>query len=92
MNKRTQSDKALRDKALRDKAFKTASNPKYNGYQGGLASIVHKFFAKNSTGSGIKSISNQQHANELPKPIIRKLKNNSLFIIQRQYMGCSFRC
>ena len=33
--KRTQSDKVLRNKA-----FKTASDPKYDGYQRGLASIV----------------------------------------------------
>ena len=36
------------DKALRDKAFKIASNPKYNGYQRGLASMVYKFFDKKS--------------------------------------------
>ena len=39
--KRTQSDKVLRDKA-----FKIASNPKYDGYQRGLASMVHTFFTK----------------------------------------------
>ena len=33
--KRTQSDKVLRDKA-----FKIASDPKYEGYQKGLASMV----------------------------------------------------
>ena len=33
--KRTQSDKVLRDNAL-----KIASNPKYDGYQRGLALIV----------------------------------------------------
>ena len=32
---RTQSDKVLRDKA-----FKIASNPKHDGYQRGLASMV----------------------------------------------------
>ena len=37
--KRTQSDKILRDKA-----FKIASDPKYDGYQRGLASMVYKFF------------------------------------------------
>ena len=37
--KRTQSDKVLRDKA-----FKIASDPKYDGYQRGLASMVYKFF------------------------------------------------
>ena len=41
--KRTQSDKVLKDKA-----FKIASNPKYDGYQRGLASIVDKFFDKKS--------------------------------------------
>ena len=39
--KRTQSDKVLRDKA-----FKIASDPKYDGYQKGLASMVLKFFDK----------------------------------------------
>ena len=39
--KRTQSDKVLRDKA-----FKFASDPKYDGYQRGLASMVYKFFIK----------------------------------------------
>ena len=33
--KRTQSDKVLRDEA-----FKIASDPKYNGYQRGLATMV----------------------------------------------------
>ena len=37
--KRTQSDKVLKDKA-----FKFASNPQYNGYQRGLASMVYKYF------------------------------------------------
>ena len=39
--KRTQSDKVLKDQA-----FKIASDPKYNGYQKGLASMVFKFFDK----------------------------------------------
>ena len=41
--KRTQSDKVLKDKA-----FKTASDPKYDGYQSGLASMVYRFFDKKS--------------------------------------------
>ena len=32
------------DKILRDKAFYIAKNPKYDGYQRGLASMVYKFF------------------------------------------------
>ena len=34
------------DKVLRDKAFDIASNPKYNEYKKGLASMVYKFFIK----------------------------------------------
>ena len=40
------------DKILRDKAFNTAKNPKYDGYQRGLASIVYKCFDKKTSGSG----------------------------------------
>ena len=43
--KRTQSDKVLREKA-----FKIASDPKYDRYQRGLASMVYKFFDKNLVG------------------------------------------
>ena len=42
--KRTQSDKVLQNKA-----FKIASDPKYDGYQRGLASMSYKFFDKKST-------------------------------------------
>ena len=65
--KRTQSDKVWRDKA-----FKITSNPKYDGYQRGLASIVYKVFDKKSKGSGITNESNYQLANELHKSIIKK--------------------
>ena len=44
--KRTQSDKVLKNKA-----FKIARDPKYDGYQRRLASIVYKFFDKKSEGS-----------------------------------------
>ena len=32
------------DKILHDKAFNIAKNPKDDGYQRGLASVVYKFF------------------------------------------------
>ena len=78
--KRTQSDKVLRDKA-----FKIASDPKYDGYQRGLASMVYKFFDKKSTslnkfsGSGIANEPNYQLANELHNPIIRKFKKRKVY-------------
>ena len=78
--KRTQSDKVLRDKA-----FKIASDPKYDGYQRGLASMVYKFFDKKSaslnksSGSGIVNEPNYQLANELHEPIIRKFKKVKVY-------------
>ena len=63
--KRTQSDKLLRDNV-----FKIVSDPKYDGYQRGLASLVYKFFDRKSSGSGIVNEPNYQLANELHKPII----------------------
>ena len=42
------------DKILRDKAFNIAKNPKYNGYQGGVASIIYIFF-QNTSGSSIEN-------------------------------------
>ena len=60
------------DKVLRDKAFNISKNPKYDGYQRGLASMVYKFFDKNSKGSGVNTEvkHNQQLAKGLNKPII----------------------
>ena len=61
------------DKVLKDKAFDIAKNPRYDGYQRGLASMVYKFFDKKSRGSGanIEVKRNEQLAKELRKPIIR---------------------
>ena len=72
--KRTQSDKVLRDKA-----YKIASDPKYDGYQRGLASMVYKFFDKKSSGSGITNGSNYQLANELHKRIIKKFNKRKVY-------------
>ena len=71
--KRTQSDIVSKDETLT-----IDSNPKYDGYQRGLASLVYKFSDKKSaslnksSGSGIVNELNYQPANELHKPIVRK--------------------
>ena len=72
--KRTQSDNVLRDKV-----FKITSDPKYDDYQRGLASMVYKFFDKKSSGSGITNGSNYQLANELHKSIIKKFKKRNVY-------------
>ena len=72
------------DKVIRDKAYDIASNPKYDGYQRGLASMVYKLFDKKSTGSGFKKLKNTARyssifADELHKPIIRKFDNRKVY-------------
>ena len=61
-----------------------AENPKYDRYQRGPVSRVYKFFNKKTSGSGINNEikQNQQLAEELHNPIIKKLlKKKSLFFI-----------
>ena len=62
------------EKVLRDKAFNIAKNPKYDGYQRGLAFMVYKCFDKKSKGGGVNIPLefNEQLAEELHKPIIIK--------------------
>ena len=63
-----------------DKAFNIAKDPKYDGYQRGLASTVSKFFDNETSGSRIKNenISPKQLAQELHKPIIRKFNKRKV--------------
>ena len=77
----TKKNLSVADKILRNKAFNIAKDPKYDGYQRGLASMVYKFFDKKSKGSGVNtklSPQNQQLDEELHKPIIRKFKKRQI--------------
>ena len=47
------------DKELRDKAFNIAKDPKYDGYQRGLVSMVYNFFDKKTKGSGVITLANK---------------------------------
>ena len=49
--------RAASDKILRDKSFNIAKNPKYDGYQRGLASMIYTFFDKKTS---IENISNKK--------------------------------
>ena len=67
------------DKALKDKSFKIASDPKYDDCQRELTSMVYKFLAKKSSENGMFNKPIYQLANELHKPIIRKLKKRKIY-------------
>ena len=73
---------------MHDKAFNIAKNPKYDGYQSGLASIVYNFFDKRASGGAAavanksavknKNMSNKELAKELQKLIIKKFKKRKV--------------
>ena len=72
------------DKILHDKAFNIIKNPKQDGYQRGLPSMVYRFFdektfathANKFPGNDIKNknMSDQKLAEKLHKPIIKRFK------------------
>ena len=76
--KRTASDKVLHGEAIH-----IPKNPKYDGYQRGLASVVYKCFDKRSArGKGLNSnfdSENQQLDQELHKSVIRKFKKHKVY-------------
>ena len=71
------------DIVLKNKALKIATDPRFNGYQKGLASMVYKFFNKRTKGSGINlqanSLNNEILAEELHKPIIKNFKRRKVY-------------
>ena len=72
------------DKVLRDKAYNIASNPEYDGYERGLASMVYKFFDKKSMGSGTAKSSSLERgslklSDELHKPVIREFNKRKVY-------------
>ena len=81
--KRTAAD------VLRDKAFNISKSAKYDGHQRGLASMVCKFFDEKTADSSVTMLENksafkstpqnEQLAEELHKPIIRKTKKGKVY-------------
>ena len=76
--RRTESDKVLRDKACG-----IASDPKYDRYQIGVASMVCKFFDEKSSGSGVATVPKYQIENELHRQIIRQFKGEKVYYFFR---------
>ena len=88
------------DKVLRGKVINIAKNPKYDGYQRGIASMVYNFFDKKSpsladesaAGSGVKKeiTQNQQLAEELHKSVIKKFKKEEFINHFKTIFGVLF--
>ena len=52
--------KTAADKVLLDRVFNSTKNPKCDGYQRGLASMVYKYFDKRTSGGTIIKIFNKR--------------------------------
>ena len=73
--------RTIADEILKNKAFNIAKDPTYDRYQRGLPSMVCKFFDKKSAENGVNTKlapRNQQLAEELHKPIIKKLRKRKM--------------
>ena len=68
--------RTISDKILNDKTCKIDRNPKYNGYQRTLESMVCKYFDK-KTGSGASV--NEELSKELHKPVSKKFKRKKVY-------------
>ena len=72
--------RTVADKILKNKAFDIAKDPKYDGSKRRLAAMVYKFFNSKVSGSGAKLIpENEQLANELHTPIVRKFEKRKVY-------------
>ena len=65
--------RTIADKNLKNRAFDIAKDPKYDGYQRGLASMVYKFFDSKVTRSGAKLIPENEQL------VIRKLEIRKVY-------------
>ena len=51
--------KTVSDKVICDKAFNITKNPKYDGYQYGLTSMIHKYFDKKTAGLAVTRVQSE---------------------------------
>ena len=77
-NSKDLAKRTISDKILKEKTYEIVISPKYDGYQRGLASMVYKFFGKKK-GSEAKASVNEELAQELHKPVIKKFKRRKFY-------------
>ena len=74
--------RAESDKIFCDKTFSNTKNPKYDGYQRGLTSMIYKFFNKKTSSGAVKN-------KNLPKQeLVEDWKTKSIITFYRQSLGC----
>ena len=68
---------------LGNRAFNIAKNPKYDGYQSRLASVIYNFFERNALCGTFKNgiISNKELPEELRKTIIKHFEKRKVHLL-----------
>ena len=61
-------NRLISDQKLKNSAYDIASNPKYDGYQRGLASMVYRFFGSKVAPLDKKTMSGKGNAKQTGKP------------------------
>ena len=69
----------ISDQKLKNSAYDIGSNPKYDGYQSGLASMVYKFFDSKVVPLDKKTMSGKGNAKHTAKPSsLERTENNKI--------------
>ena len=63
---------------MKDRAYKIITNPIYDGYKRGLATMVCKCFYK-KTGWGAEGSVNEELGQELHKPLTENLRRRKVY-------------
>ena len=72
-------NKLISDQKLRNNGYDIASNPKYDGYQRGLVSMVYKFFDSKVAPLDKKTMSSKGNAKHTAKPSsLKRTENNKI--------------
>ena len=72
-------NRLISDQKLRNSGYDIASNPKYGGYQRGLASMVYKFFDSKVAPLDKKTMSGKGNAKHKAKPSsLERTENNEI--------------
>ena len=78
-------NRLITDQKLRNSTYDIASNPKYDGYQRGLASMVYKFFDSKVAPLDKKAMSGKGNAKHTPKPSSLERTGNNKILAEELY-------
>ena len=75
-------NRLISDQKLKNSAYDIASNPKYDGYQRGLASMIYKFFDSKVAPLDKKTMSGKGNANHTTKHSSLERTENNKFLAE----------